>query len=282
MTIGSALFANWSLSNLDKDGELEGDFEAQNITRNISVSYADHFTLSRENPITQFTHGNVDTLSFEGRFFVDPAILSLTGLPFNALSLLPQEVDAGRFSLRPAEKLAILETWASVDPDLGRPPIVLFAVGDGELSQRAVIESISNIVYDRPLITGEVRGVTFTLNLRKFVAFDIETASEPPSESRAHHTKEREYYELVAEREYGAPLMGDIVRKRNPDKGILQTGDVVTFPSLAAIQSIQVIPRSIPLQGLTENVESPQRTLRQLVQDRLNLVRFSTIIPDGV
>lgn len=286
MSIGSAIFTNWTLINLDTNEELEGDFEAENVTRNVSVQYVEHHTLSRENPILQFVHGGLDKLTFDGRFFIDPAIFSLSGLPFAALGagvgLLPDPGISGPFSLRPAEKLAILEKWASVDPDLGRPPIVLFAIGDGELSQISLIESISNILYDRPLLTGEIRGISFSMSLIKFVQFDIETASEPPPDSRYHHTKEREYYELIAEREYGTPILGDIVRKRHPDKAILQTNDVVKLPSVGAIKTIQVIPRSIQLQGLNEQAPSPQRTLRQLVIDRLNITRFSTIVPEGI
>lgn len=284
MTLGSALLTNWNIANLDKGEELSGDFEAQDVTRNVSVSYTEHFTLSRENPIIQFVHGNTDSLTFTGRFFLDPAILSLGGLPFVGV-LQPAGIAvtqrAGRFSLRPAEKLSKLEEWITVDPDLGRPPIVLFSIGE-ELSQISVIESVNDIRYDRPLITGGVRGVTFTVTLRKFVAFDIELASRPPPESRYHHVKEREYYELIAEREYGTPILGDVVRKRHPDKAVLHKGDVIKLPSITAIQTTQVVPRSIALSGLTQGVPSPQRTLRQVVLDRLNRSRFSPTVPEGV
>lgn len=286
MSIGSAFFSNWNLINLDTDQVLEGDFEAENVTRNVSVSFVDHHTLSKESPITQYLHGNSDTLSFDGRFFVDPAVFSLTGLPFGALGagvgLVPDTGITGRYSLRPSEKMEILEKWASVDPDLNRPAIVLFSIGDGELSQTSVIESISNIVYDRPLLTGEIRGISFSLTLKQFVPFDIDLANLPPPRTRYHHTKAFEYYELLAASEYGDPLLGDVVRKEHPDQSILYTGDVVKLPSLAAIQSTSVIPRSIPFMNLESNVASEQRTLRKQVIDRLNVSRFSTVIPDGL
>lgn len=283
MTFQSALATNWVLANIDTGEELEGDFEAQNISRDVGSAYVEHHTVNRQSPITQFLHGNTPTLSFEGRFFMDPAVLSLSGLPFaGPVSRFLSDGTDTRFSLRPAEKLAKIEEWAGIDEDLQRPPIVQFSVGDGELSQVSYIESVSNIRYDRPLITGEVRGVTFTVNLKKFVKFDVELAELPPPESRYAHVKEGEYYELLAQREYGVPMLGVVLQQRNPEEAVLEDNDVVKLPSLRAIQSTQVKPTSIALQTLNSKQVSDQRTLRQAVLDRLNRDRYSTIVPEGI
>lgn len=285
MSLTGALLTNWHMLNQDTSEELEGDFEAQDVTRNVSSAYIEHFALSRQSPITQYLHGNVKTLSFTGRFFADPAILSITGLPFaGPVPFLPAAAKApgNRFSLRPSEKLAKLEAWTDVDPELLRPPIVQFTIGNGELSQTSVIESISNIRYDRPLLTGEVRGVTFTVNLRHFVPFDMETASEPFPDTRYHHVTSGEYYELVAEREYGFPLLGDLVRKRHPRQAIVHEGNIVALPPVRAIQHTPITPQSIVLKNVTSDAESPQGQLKQVVLDRLNKTKFSTVIPDGI
>lgn len=283
MTFPSALATNWILANIDTGEELEGDFEAQNITRDVSASYAEHHTLNRQSPITQFLHGNTDTLSFEGRFFMDPAILSLSGLPFaGPVSRFLSDGTDTRFSLRPGEKLKKIEEWVGIDADLQRPPIVQFSVGDGELSQVSYIESVTNIRYDRPLITGEVRGVTFVVNLKKFIPFDIDLAEQPAPESRYAHVKEGEYYELLAQLEYGVPMLGVVVQQRNPTAAILEEGDVVKLPSLRAIQSQQVNPSSIAFTNLNSKQPSAQKTLKNLVLDRLNRDRYSAIVPEGI
>jgi len=283
MSLISAFATNWLIANQDTDEVIEGDFEAQDVSRSVSSTFTEHFSLSRQSPITQFLHGNVTTLSFTGRFFVDPAILSITGLPFaGPVPALLGKTPGNRYSLRPSEKMSKLEAWAGVDPELQRPPVVLFSIGNGELSQISLIEQISDIRYDRPMLTGEIRGCTFTVHLRQFIPFDMEKASQPPPESRWHHTRTGDYYELIAESEYGFPLLGDVVRKRNADKSIIHEGDTIKFPSLGAIQNTSVVPRSIALTGFTTDVQGPQRTLHQTVLDRHNKTLFSTIVPEGL
>lgn len=292
MTILSAFFTSWKLKNLDNDEELEGDFEAQNVTQNISATYADVYALNSRAPITQFLHGNAKTLTFQGRFFFDPAVFSIVGAASfpgtGALTVIDRFssdlLPPSALTTKPAEKLAILEEWTrEINPLVGRPPLVEFSVGD-ELSQRSVIESISNIIFDRPMATGEVRGVTFTVTLREYTPYslEVEQASAKPGFSRWHNAKKGDYYELIAAKEYKVPLIGDVVRYMNPSKPTVTLGDRIRFPSYEAIRLEKVVPRSTTLKKLNTSEDTAQRVLRQSVLERVSKPYTTFTIPEGL
>ena len=262
---------NWRIVNTDTGEEVEGDFEAENVTREISSSYVESSALGAQEAITQFLHGNVDVVSFTATFFAD-SILGRAGL-----NLLGGSKTA-------TEKLDKLEEWTRVDPNLGRPPVVLFSIGDGTVHQTSVIESLSGVSYGPLGFSGEVKQVTLTVNLRKFVAFDIEAelAAAAPPESRYHRVKQGEYMELIAEREYGRPLLGDIVRKRHPKLQVLVVGDTVKLPSYEAIRRASVVPQSVPLRGITSKKDSPQRRLREEYFSKRNRTYRSHVLPEGL
>ena len=86
----------------------------------------------------------------------------------------------------------------------------------------------------------------------------------------------------MAASEYGTPLLGDVVRARNPDKAVMDVGKIVKFPSYEGIRFERVEPRSISLGTLSTTVESPQRTLKQSVLDRYSGSKTSFIVPEGI
>lgn len=252
----------WHLINTDTAEVIDGDFEAEEVSRNITTTYGESTSLNRQQPITQFLHGNAEVVSFQARFFADSAFSSVTG------------------------KFEKLVSWAKRDEELGRPPVVGFWIGDGDTAYGnffSVIESISDIKYDSPTATGAVRGVTCTITLRQFEEFDIAgvTARSPP-ETRFHAVRDGEYMELIAEREYGRPLLGDVVRKRHPRLQQPNVGDIIKLPSLEAIRRVSVQPTSIALRGLTVRKDSPQRRLLEFHTARLNRSMVSTSVPEGL
>ncbi len=261
---------NWRITNRDTNEEVEGDFEAEGVTRQISSTYAESIALGAQDAITQFLHGNVDTLSFQATFFAD-SVLGRVGL----------NLFGGTKSAR--DKLDKLEEWTKIDPRFSRPAVVLFSIGDGFIHQQSVIQSIGPINYGDLGAFGEVKQITCTINLRKFVKFDIasELAAGDPPESRFHRAKQGEYMELLAEREYGRPLIGDVIRKRHPKLQVLRVGDTVKLPSFEAIRSTPVAPDSVPLKGITKKKESPQTRLRDFHFERLNRPYTSLVLPEG-
>lgn len=261
--IASRFLANqrtWKILNTDTGQTVEGDFEASDINRTVSSNWAVHHSLNQRKPVLQFLSGNADKLSFRARVFASHAFDKIT------------------------EKFQTLVAWVQRDPDLSRPPIVLFSVGDGDDAYfdnaLAVIESVSDIQYDSPTVSGTIRGISFTINLLEYTEYSLENI--PPPETRYAHAKTGEYMELLAVREYGEPLLGDVIRDRHPALQIVSPGDIVKLPSLAAIQDSVIAPRSIAFQTMLGNSGTDQQTLRSFFFDRNNRSYKSTIVPAGL
>lgn len=250
-------FRAWHLINLDQGDEIKGDFEAEDLTREVSSTYAETHALNRDEPILQYLHGNSDTFSFTGRVYARNGFQEVKG------------------------KIDKLLDWARRLPGLQRPPVVLFYAGNGELSQQSVIESVSSIRYDPLRGDGSIRGATFSVTLRQYIPYSLDQ-SEPP-ETRYHKTKDGETLELICFHEYNNPLLAIAIRQRQSGLLLpLEVGQVVQLPSFDAIRTTAIKPKSITLQGLTSKKDTPQKTLREFHIDRLNRKRTSTIVPEGV
>lgn len=226
----------WSLRNLDSDEVVQGQFEAQNVSEQITTTWAQHTSLNRENAISQFVHGNSDQVSFSSRFFKNNA-----------------------FDTTPEEKLKKLKSWAKIDPSVRRPPILQFWVGDGHLTVDCYISGIA-IDYGRPEMFGGLRDVTFNMSLNQFSSFSID--DEGVTDTIYVRAKERDYYELIAFYQYGNPLIGDIVRKDHPTLQRLDPGEIVKFPSIEGIRSKEVTQTSTALKTAFGKRDTPQKRLR--------------------
>ena len=250
----------WRITNTDTGETVEGDFEAVGISRTVSASYAEHKTLGQFKPLTQFLGGNSDKLTFQARVYQSHAFDNVE------------------------EKFQRLIAWVLRDPDRFRPPIVLFSVGDASPvyfdNALAVIEGISDITYDSPTVTGAVRGITFTINLKEYTEYSLENVPAP--ESRFARAKAGEYMELITQHEYSNPLLGDVIRKRHPDLQIVQAADIVKLPSLEAIKNSIVEPKSIALKTSLGRKSTVQKTLHEFHFDRTNRTFRSTIVPTGL
>lgn len=246
-------FRSWSFANLDTGDEIEGDFEAEGLTRNVSAEYTEGHALGRQAPILQFIHGNSETISFGSRIYA-----------------AHQFVDV-------REKLDKLIKWTKVTPGLGRPPRLLFWLGNGELNLECVIESVSDIVYDPVRIDGSIRGATFTVNLRQYTSYELETGDPP--ETRYHPARAGDYLELLAEEEYGRPELGVVLARRQPSVGFpIATGTIIKLPSLEAIRREAIVPTSHVFEGMTSKKDSPQRRLFASMLDRRSSSKLSTVL----
>lgn len=258
--LGARLVHRWTLENLDTGEDIQGQFGPVNPTLTPGNSvYAEHTSLNRNKPILQYVHGTADAFSFGAQWFA-----------------LHEDDDT------PEKKIEALRSWAQRDPDLGRPPRVAWWVGDGRLALGpAVIWSIGDISYfDPPKHGGGIRGVITTITLRQYTPYELK--SEPARETRYHHTKLGEYFELIAWNEYGNAMLGDVIRKRHAPDVLPSTGDVVALPSLEAIRIVAVKPSSIPFLGITSRKDSPQKQLAQLVLDRVSGSYVSGVVPEGL
>jgi hypothetical protein len=259
--MGARKVHRFTLKNLDTQEELEGQYGPVDPKENPGNSnYAEHSSLNRDKPIIMYTHGNAASFSFGVFFFAT------------------HETDD-----TPFKKITVLKKWAKRDDFLSRPPLVGFWVGsEGDLNfGPAVISAIGEIsYYDPPKHGGGIRGVSATVNLREYTDWQIE--SEPPPETRYHHARQGDYLELIAWQEYRNPMLGDVVRKRNPEIVALQVGDVVPLPSAEAIRSEKIRPASTTFLNTQGSKSSAQKNLRAESFSRYDRSYVSGTIPSGL
>jgi len=258
--LGARKVHRWVMLNLETGESIEGQFGPVNPVKSPgNPQYVEHTSLGRETPIIQYTHSTADRFSFTAFWFAT------------------YENDD-----TPEKAIKVLENWKQRDPDLARPPRVGFSVGDGQMSLlEAVIDGLGDISYfDPPKHGGGIRGISVPVTLRAYTKYELVT--EPAPETRYHRAREGEYFELIAFFEYGAPDLGDIIRKRHPTKLSLVENDIVKLPSAEAIRTIPIRPTSTVFKNTLLLKDSVQKQLKNAVFERNNRAYTSPIIPVGL
>jgi hypothetical protein len=238
----------WRLASLDFPGKvIEGQFPATDLTENISANYAQLSTTGREQPILQYQNGELHSLTFGAKAWarhhgfgganadnIDEFVLSIRRLPQR-------------------------------DPDLRRPEIFDFTVGDNDnLVMTCVVKSVGGVTYDRlrPL-DGSLRGVSFRLELWRYDPFDAELRGSQ-NESLVIPRRTNESFELLAKKIYGDAELGEALRRRNPEKRIPVNGDLVRMPPKSKLTSgFALDPTSIALKT-SDRTETLRRTFLTL------------------
>lgn len=241
------------LRNEDSGKELQGQFQAENVSKNVGANYSTSSALNMQTPIRQFINGEVDTVTFQATFF-----------------------NRDEFFGGAEDDLELLESWVRRDSEKGRPPILSFSVGDGHLSMvSCVMEKLSQTLMP-PTFTGRLHGVVCDITLTKYQGYSLEGPA--PGETRYHRAKDRDYYEMLTWNEYGSAEMGDIIRKRHPDKPNLQIADIVKLPSVEAIRTERIEQKSNVLKTAYGKKDTPQRALRLSTFESRNRTYVSHII----
>lgn len=273
---GSRKVNPFYLANLENNQTLSGQFSPIDTKENIDVSWQAHTTLGRQNPILQYLHGNADQLQFIAYFHAEHEGSVLGEVLSRVTGGVSAEDDR-----TPEQALEVLKSWARRDKDLGRPPRLTFFVGDGKLAMsQCVITSLGVSYPFLPKHNGGIRGVSIEVSLQQHVDFTLEVTE--PIETRYHNVKTGEYYELITYNEYGSAIMGDIIRKRHPEKQELTEGDIVKLPSIDAINKTNIEPTSIPFYNGYTTKDSDSKMLRKEWFERNDINYFSTIIPAGL
>lgn len=242
----------WYIRNEDTGEIVQGQFPAEMVEKSIKNSWEQHTALSRSRSITQFINSESDKLNFSSMFFAS---------------------DSGKFE-DVQSKIQKLESWAKASLT-GPPPVVTFWVGNGHLERTCVIDSMAS-KYMEPASEGDLRHVVFTIN---FLAYDAFSLSDTELfETRYHRGRERDYYEMLCFREYKLPLLGDVIRKRNPEQPQVTPGSIIPLPSVEAIRSEKVEPKSVPLATAFGRKDTPQRALRIDMFNRRNRPYTSHIV----
>lgn len=232
----------WCMLNLDDHTLLQGQFEAEGVQQDIGANWASFTSLNRQHPILQFLNGEAQKVSFEGRFF-----------------------RAHALDRNPDLKLDLLKSWTRIQESLRRPPIVQFYVGDGHLTINAVITSIQTR-YNTPDAFGAARDLQFSVSLMEFHTFSL--TDEKVKDTRYARAQEGDYFESLAQQEYGNPMIGDVIRKMHPHLHTLVPGDIVKLPSIEGVRLKEVKQTSVPLKSGFGRRDTPQKRLRQQFFDK--------------
>lgn len=187
----------WTLVDLDRRDVIVGQFEPQNVTRNISMNTAHGGSLGAEDPFTQWLRGELKTTTFTARLF---AVDNTAGS--NVESMIER-----------------LEDLVKRADDLKRPPICDFFVGSIEsLTQTCLVKSLGGITYDSAFGDGTNRGATLQITLEKYteITFKATDPTKPQTFTRQRLARQGDTYEAIALWEYGQPELGVVLRQLNP------------------------------------------------------------------
>jgi hypothetical protein len=231
----------WSLKNTEDGTTLKGQFPAEKVTRNVGGNWTEIQALNRANAFIQFLNGKTETLSVQSRFF--------------KRDLLDDS---------PTEKIDKLIEFTKSTLRFRRPPILTFYLGDGlGLQMDCVLTDITNIEYSEPNALGGMRQVSFTMEFKQVSGSQNSvTAEQEVTDTRYIHAKDGDYYEMLAEQEYGDPMIGVIIRQRNPTKALLSAGDIIPFPALEGVRGLTPKQQSIALKTAFGKRDTLQRQLR--------------------
>lgn len=237
-------FKSWFLVNLDEFETIQGQFFALDLKQKVGAEYREHWALNRQHAILQWVHGKTPTTTFRAFYYAKH-----TGDDITAT------VDR-------------IKSWTQRLELKGRPPVLLFWVGDGHVTETTCVLEDVDVTIHEPTAEGEMRHAELVLSLRAYKEFDIGLVGN--TDTRYHHARERDYYEMLCVNEYGDPSLGDIIRKRHPDKANLVVGDVVKLPAIEGVRKSVVKTTSIPLAGAYDRKDNPARTLRIDMFNRRN------------
>lgn len=214
--------------------------------------YGSANTHGRENPILQFNHGEQ------------------IGWSFNCV------LYAERFTDDVQPKLDALKEALKRDPKLKRPPLYSFVWGK-IINEVVVVQSLGNIQYTDVRPDGTIRGASLPIKLLKYTQTDLEVTdpNKPPPSTFYVQAKDGDMWEHIAGREYGDPLIGDILRRLNPALPVPGDKPGTTLALLPAerFADVEVEPYSIPLQRTAAGLARRQKFL-----DMRSVSKTSTII----
>src|SRR3990172_3389398 len=231
---------------------IQFQFQPQGPVLNEAASWVSANAQGRDHPILQFARGQQTTITFEAKLFAE-----------TITDNIQDKLDALRAS---SKQLA----------PFGRPPVWIFVWGS-IIHETVVVESVGNIRYDAIRQDGSARGVFFAITLLKYVPYDIQLTDPNAPLGGTFFTRARDgdLWEDVALREYGDPLMGDLLRRRNPD--LAEPGDepvrVLSLPPASTLRLEVIEPVSIPLRRTTAGL-----ALRQSVYESRGATRPSAIV----
>jgi hypothetical protein len=233
----------WTLISQDTGVSLEGKFPPQNLRENVSGVWASQGTLGLSQPILQFVRGDQESVEVDLKAYARHRGILGLGLGAVNTPLGPEDI---------LDEVDQIRNLARINPDLGRPEVWLFSVGE-QFSQQVVVQSVGGIRYDRFRPSdGSLRGVMFSVRMLRYIPFDVQDLTgQAQVESLVTPALPGDAYEHIAKRVHGDASLGEALRRRNPDRRTLQPGDLVHVPAKRTLRR-EVLPlkqQSLPLKS---------------------------------
>ena len=254
----------WTLIGDDPqnfDLAFEGQFIPQNYRESGGdATFGEASTINKEAPNFQFLNNTGEVVTFTSRFYATDSFKNIK------------------------QQLETLRGFKKRDPDLKRPPKFLFTYGT-EIAFTCLVRKV-DFAYDELRSDGSIRGAIATITLQnfeqratkaaatslasqiKFAAGVVAGAAGIFSQVKSKinipgaslHTIDRtrlvhsgDTFERIAQQEYGVAILGDVLRRVQPDKANLVVGDEVILIEAAEINNIDVTPQSTALKLTQEN-----------------------------
>lgn len=259
---------SWSLVGDDAkfaDLTFEGQFTAQNFSEGGGdATMGEANSINTQQPNFQFLNNDGETVTFQSRFYATDSFKNVK------------------------QQIELLRSFKKRDPDLKRPPKFLFTFGT-EIQFTCFVRKI-DFSYDELRSDGSIRGVIASITLQKLdqtfqgteaaatslasqikfavgvvagaagIVSQVKSKINIPGGSlhtldRTREAKEGDTFEKIAQQEYGNALVGDILRRAQPEKANLKTGDSVLLVDPTEINTIEVTPQAVSLKRTQENAE---------------------------
>jgi len=187
----------WSITDVDHDYNIFGDFFPESMTINKSAEYGENTTLNRGKPILQYSSGKLTTISFNALLFARHFLDDLN------------------------ERFYAMMALTERDDDLKRPPVCFFEAGP--ISMQCVVNSVGGVKVSEVRNDGTFRSIEFAVSLTEYIPFSIEGIQEsrpgtPEQSTLYRKAKQGDTFESVAKDVYGDPLKGIHIRSVNTFK----------------------------------------------------------------
>lgn len=266
----------WTLEALDpgfESGKFEGQFITENMEENIGSTLGETTTVNKDKPDFKWLHGEAEIFTFTTRLWASDSLKNIN------------------------KTLHTLKNLARRNDELRRAPRCVFTAGS-EISFNCFVRGIKT-KYDELRSDGSLRGAIIDLTLQK-IESDIKTDNAATSLAsqlkfaggliagavglvatgkklidipggslhtidRTVEAKQGNTFESIAKKEYGNALLGDVLRRAQPEKANFKPGDKIILVEPSEIRQIAVTQQSIPLKSTQANTE-----LREVFLSRLN------------
>lgn len=254
----------WTLEGKDEGFKtrFQGQYIAQGMEESVGSVFGETISVGKQRSDFQWLHGEDEPFNFTARIFANSS--------FNNIK---QEIE-------------LLKSFSRRDKVLKRSPRALFTTGT-EIGFMCFVKGVK-IQYDELRDDGSIRGCIVSISLQKIEDTITENAATSlrsqikfsagqisagaalfansarglihiPGGSlhtvgRRFLVKQGDTFESIAAMEYGNALLGDVLRRAQPQKEPITPSDEIILVERSDILTITVTPQSVALKNTFENL----------------------------